>query len=82
MKIENYEDEFIKIEHIESKPKTEVYEVWSKCSKSTLGEIRWDVGWRHYTFQDEVLRLSDRCLFALGNFVKKLNKSHKPKSSS
>ena len=77
MKVENYEDEFIKITHVESKSKTEVYEVWSKCSNNSIGEIEWDTGWRHYVFQDEVIKLSDRCLFALGEFVKKMNNAHK-----
>ena len=80
-KIENYEDEFITINHIESKPKTEVFEVWSKCSSSPLGVIKWHPNWRHYTFQDEVIILSDRCLDALATFVKKCNRKHKFKQA-
>jgi hypothetical protein len=74
-----YEDEFIQIIHKESKLKTEVYAIWSKCSCSTIGEISWDNGWRRYVWSDRLVRLSDRCLFALGEFVKKCNENHKRK---
>jgi len=80
MKIENYEDEFIVIEHLESKPKTEVYEVNSKCTGYWLGQILWYPQWRHYVFMpaNEYPTVhSDRCLFAIGDFVKKLNTNHK-----
>ena len=78
--VENYEDKFIKIYHISSKPKTEVYEVWSKCSNILLGNILWYPKWRHYVFDDAKNIYSDRCLFALGEFVKKCNENHKRKA--
>ena len=89
MKKSIYEDEWIKIVHKESKPKTEVYDVFSKCNlqrceegrefEATIGEIRWDKGWRHYVWQDPLIKLSDRCLFSLGYFVMKKNIEHKGK---
>ena len=79
MKLKNYEDEFIKIVHVKSKPKTEVYDVISKCSNQSIGDISWDIGWRHYVFGDRLIRLSDRCLFALGFFVMNMNIEHKGK---
>ena len=79
MKETIYQDEWIKIVHKESKPKTEVYDVFSKCQGLTIGEIKWDRGWRHYVWQDPLIKLSDRCLFALGYFVMKKNIEHKGK---
>ena len=40
-----YEYEWIKIIHITSKPKTEVYDILSKRSGLTIGEVRWDTNW-------------------------------------
>ena len=74
-----YEDEWIKIVHKESKPKTEIYDVISKCQNLTIGEVRWDVGWRSYVWQDPLIKLSDRCLLSLGYFVMKRNIEHKGK---
>ena len=79
MKLQNYEDEFIKIVHLQSKPRTEVYDVISKCGDESIGDVSWDRGWRHYVFGDRFIKLSDRCLFALGFFVMKMNIAHKGK---
>ena len=80
MKIKKvYEDEWIKIFHRESKPKTDVFNVVSKCQNLSIGEVRWDTGWRHYVWQDSLIKLSDRCLFSLGYFVMKKNIKHKGK---
>jgi len=74
-----YEDKWIKIELLERKPKTEVYEVRSKYSDCPIGLVHWYPSWRHYTFEpltDYKIELSDRCLFALGSFVMQLNSEH------
>ncbi len=78
--IKVYEDEFIKIVHKESKPKTNVYDVVSKCRNLTIGEIKWDTGWRHYVWQDPLIKLSDRYLLSLGLFVMEKNIKHKGKN--
>ena len=74
---EVYEDEFIRIFLTGSKPKTNVYSVWSKCSDCKLGEIKWYPQWRHYCFFIGGLVFSDRCLLNLGNNVLEANKQHK-----
>lgn len=65
----------------ESKPKTKVFSVWSKCSDCELGEIRWNGAWRHYGFfptaEIETVH-SDRCLLEISHFITKLNEEHKP----
>ena len=74
-----YEDEWIRIVRKETKPKTKVYDVISKCQNLTIGEIKWDTGWRSYVWQDPLIKLSDRCLLSLGYFVMKKNIEHKGK---
>lgn len=84
---EVYEDKWLKIYLKEKKPKTKVYDVWSKCSNIILGEIKWYPQWRYYcyvidydkTIATEEFIYSDRCLLALSKFVENLNKEHKGK---
>jgi hypothetical protein len=74
------EDEWIKFIEKESKPKTKVYAVMSKCSDCELGEIKWYPSWRHYCFfptlELETVH-SDRCLLSISQFITKLNVEHK-----
>ena len=81
-----YEDKWLEIFEEEPKPKTKVFSVWSKCSDTQLGKIRWYPSWRHYCFiinfeEIEVFTklfiFSDRCMLAIGNFTKTLNEDHK-----
>jgi len=58
----------------ESKPKTKVYSVYSKCGDCELGEIKWYPAWRHYCFFPEFETVhSDRCLREISEFITKLN---------
>ena len=74
------EDEWLKFVEKESKPKTKVYSVMSKCSDCELGEIKWYPSWRHYCFfptlELETVH-SDRCLLSISQFITKLNVEHK-----
>ncbi len=57
--------------------KTTRFEVWSKCSNCILGIIKYDTGWRHYTFFPTLefeTKHSDRCMLQIGFFVMELNK--------
>jgi hypothetical protein len=62
------EDEWLKFTEKESKPKTKVYGVMSKCSDCELGEIKWYPSWRHYCFfptlEFQTVH-SDRCLLSI-----------------
>ena len=63
----------------ETKPKTKVYSVISKCSDFELGIIKWYPSWRHYCFfptMGEETVHSDRCLAFISEFITKLNKEH------
>lgn len=75
-----YEDEWLIIDEQKPKPKTKVFGVHSKCSKCTLGWIKWHGPWRHYCFfPDDWKKLvfSDRCMIAIGEFITTQNKEHK-----
>ena len=64
----------------ESKPKTKVFAIWSKCSDCELGEIKWHPAWRHYCFFPtiEISTVhSDRCLRDIADFISELNEKHK-----
>ena len=77
-----FEDEWISIEVVEEKPKTFVFEVYSKCSDCRLGVTHWFPSWRAYTFEAETAyktELSDRCQIAIGSFTMWLNAQHKMK---
>jgi hypothetical protein len=63
---------------VEEKPKTKVYEVWNTMTDCLLGVIKWDSAWRHYCwFQENDIKMSDRCMIKIGGFVKDLNEAHK-----
>ena len=74
---------YLEFVEMESKPKTKVYSVESKCGDCTLGEIKWYPSWRHYCFfpttEFQTVH-SDRCLQEISEFVTKLNEEHKEKS--
>ena len=56
--------------------KTDVYEIFDKNDYG-LGIIKWYPQWRHYCLFPNVSTVfSDRCLIALGKFVKELNDNH------
>jgi hypothetical protein len=60
--------------------KTKVFNVFSVCSKSALGQIRWYAQWRHYCFfptQNYGTIYSDRCLKTISEILTKLNLKHK-----
>lgn len=84
LKVEK-EDEWLSFELKERKPKTNVYEVVSKCSQCILGWIKWYPSWRHYCFFPttyiETVH-SDRCSLSIGEFVEKLNEEHKKKNEN
>jgi len=69
----------------ESKPKTKVFSVWSKCSDCELGKIKWHGAWRHYCFfpttEFETMH-SDRCLLEISQFITELNQKHKERRLS
>ncbi len=74
-----FEDEWLEISVAESKPKTKVFSVWSKSSACVLGVVHWRNTWRKYTFSPIVkfeTDFSDRCLFALAEFVYQQNREH------
>lgn len=74
------EDEWLRFIEKERKDKTIVVGVFSKCSKVELGEIRWYPQWRYYCFfpyEDIEAVYSDRCEFAIYDFIKELNIKHK-----
>ena len=73
------ETKWLKFIEKEPKPKTRVFSVWSKISYCEIGIVHWNPPWRHYSFQPTIKFLtehSDRCLFSLSRFVKKLNEEH------
>lgn len=75
-----FEDEWLEISVVESKPKTKVFSVLSKSSACELGTIKWHPSWRHYCFFPTMefdTVYSDRCLFALAEFVYQKNREHK-----
>lgn len=74
------EDEWLIFIHVYNKPKTKVINVISKCSNCILGVIQWNPGWRHYWFEPTIEfkhGYSDRCLIAIGEFVRELNFKHR-----
>jgi hypothetical protein len=67
-----YEDKYIRISVIEKLKRTNVFNVESKYSNDSLGQIRWYPQWRHYCFMPETkykTLLSDRCLLAISEFI-------------
>lgn len=73
-------NKWIEFKEKESKPKTKVFSVWSKCSNCELGEIKWHPSWRHYCFFPTIKFKtihSDRCLLKISQFITELNEEHK-----
>ena len=81
----NKESKWLKFKEVGEKPKTRVFEVWSKCSNCILGEIKWYGRWRHYCYfvtdclADEFV-YSDRCLLEISEFITKLNQEYNNKT--
>jgi len=74
------QDEWLNFELSKRKPKTNVYEVISRCAECILGEIKWYPQWRHYCFFPNInveTVHSDRCLLSISEFITKLNQEHK-----
>jgi hypothetical protein len=63
---------------IETRPKTEVYGVFSAHHGDKLGVIKWFRPWRQYCFfVIDVTVLSSGCLKDLTSFLEELNRKHK-----
>jgi len=57
---------------IESKPKTDVFQVYSRSSLESLGEIKWYAPWRQYCFfPDEETVWSKGCLNEVNSLIEK-----------
>jgi hypothetical protein len=69
--------EYMEIELIEQKPKTNVWQVTSKRWSDTLGIIKWYAPWRQYCFFPSPLSpvLSSSCLNEIVAFLVKVNKA-------
>jgi len=76
------EKRWMEFKELPPKPKTRVFDVISNCQGLSIGQVKYDTGWRHYVFEDSLIKLSDRCLFELGFFVQKLNEERKSKLST
>lgn len=74
-----YEDKWIRIgewDNYSKHHKTRKFSVISKCSDCELGIIKYDTGWRRYIFEPKTWYktiYSDRCEFAIGYFILKMN---------
>jgi len=91
-KFEKVEGKYILFLHewIFDKPKTQVWNVFSKEDKDWLGQISWFSQWRKYAFRStakidkdsHVRILSDiwfeeRCLGDIASFIEELTRKHK-----
>lgn len=77
-----YKDKFIFIRLLDCKAKTNVYDVWSKFSRCSIGVIKWHSPWRAYCYfqhRDFDIVLSDRCNINIGEVTRGLNLLHKYK---
>jgi hypothetical protein len=74
------EDEWLRFDLIDNKPKTKIISVYSKSSECYLGSIKWNPGWRNYCFYPTIIFetvFSDRCLLSISEFITELNFEHK-----
>ena len=63
---------YIDYELIEEKPKTDVYQVYSRSSFDELGIIKWYAPWRQYCFfPEEGTVWSKGCLNEVNDLIKK-----------
>jgi hypothetical protein len=91
-KPEKVEAEYINFWHDwkDDKPKTQVWNVFSKSDNEWLGQISWFSQWRKYAFhstcridkESHVRYLSDiwfeeRCLRDIANFIEELTQKHR-----
>ena len=68
-------NKWIYFELIESKPKTQVWDVINKSSKEPLARIYWYYYWRQYVICPEPETIyNDGCLETIITFIKRLNK--------
>lgn len=76
MSIETYE--YIIIEKIDEKPKTNVYRVNNKKSNDSLGVIKWFGNWRQYCFFPSFFTVySKGCLNDIQDFIQKIMNERK-----
>lgn len=69
---------YVDFELVEHKPKTDVYEVFSKSSLDVLGRIFWYGPWRQYVFESVSETIWSRgCLKEIMEFVEKLMQERK-----
>ena len=54
------------------KAKTKRFLIHNKVTGDSLGEIKWDTGWRQYVFEDDEIKLAEGCLFELFEHIKNL----------
>lgn len=72
------DSEWLFFRHEESKPKTEVWRVYSKSSGALLGEIKWLGRWRQYTFWPaSETTFNVGCMEDITNFVRHQNEFHR-----
>ena len=71
---------FIEFRHIGSKPKTNVYGIYSLENGGKLGEVYWYGPWRQYTFVPDYETVWHKgCLQDVIDFVDKVNREHREK---
>lgn len=77
--------------HVESKPKTEVFDVYTKSKEiisgvnehaTFLGDVRWYAPWRQYCFlpEDDCV-FSKGCMADINDFITKLMDMRKTKQT-
>ena len=57
---------------INPKAKTIRLLIKNKENESSLGEIKWDNGWRQYVFDDGAIKLAEGCLYELFEKIREL----------
>lgn len=71
---------WVKFELIEEKPKTKIWAVISIKDADEIGEIKWNNGWRRYTFypeEDYETYFDAECLRDIATFIEEATKSHR-----
>jgi len=68
-----FASEYMFVELIEQKPRTDVYALYSKHGMNRLGTVKWYAPWRQYCFFPEELTVwSKSCLDEVNRFVQDL----------
>jgi len=73
----NLKYKYIEFKLIKRKPKTEVWGIYNIRDGYLLGEIKWDIGWRQYTFYPENAKFSESCLIDVLDFLKQIKTEYK-----